>query len=86
MTPMVPFNQPAMPRQPHGPPNSGLIPQGMPVPFAGVPQVSNPQGMPGMQMGPMGTPHMSNAMMAQHPQVTPQMQQVSKRIDCGVYR
>lgn len=64
MTPMVPFPQAGVPGPPHG---SGMIPRGMPLPFAG------PQGM---QMGPMGAPHMGNPMIGPHT-VTPQMAQVS---------
>ena len=76
MTPMMPITptQGGVPvHPPHGP-TTGMMPrQGM-VPFANLP-MGNPQPM-GMPGAPAGPQHMGNTMLG-HPQVTPQMQQVS---------
>ncbi|GJE93859.1 hypothetical protein PsYK624_100230 [Phanerochaete sordida] len=72
MTPMIPGTpQGGIPGYPDGP-SSGMMPrQGM-VPFATM-SMNNPSAM-NMQGGPVGTPHMNNAMLS-HQTLTPQMQQ-----------
>lgn len=83
MAPMVP-SYPQGIQQTH---TGGMIPKGMPLPYASVGQVPPQQGLGGMPMMPMGAPHinMNNGMPGQHQSLNPQMQQVSESVDRYVY-